>query len=940
MVGLDEVKYAIVPSDINSDVTTALNKAGIETKTYENGNEADRLKVLNTLSDVRFSKQLDTDTSSAITQADVEQLRSIGRKSISEFTSEDIQKSEKWAKKFYSELGTKSPFFRAWFGDWRENDTGKTNVTSVSDISAYDALETMPTGTFTNKDSDWAISAGAVGRRDTNSHSGREKVSVKMLSEIKNIIENAVLLDTDVSEKTSSKKHNETLFMHKLYSPVIFNNDLYIAKVTVEEYGAENGGRRFYNLKGIKIDPAGGTPDAKTSYGTMPDTRSEYSISDLYALVKDYDKDFKSQPSSKVVNEDGSPKVVYHGTTANFTEFKASNGALGKGIYFTDSKDFAKGYTYQNGAAVGNVMECYLDIKNPYIVKYADNYDTDALREKGYDGILHEATGMYVAFDPTQIKSVDNLGTFDKSKSDIRYSKQLDKYDYSKSFSEQIEDYKNGIIPKYDTLVVGKTPEVFTKIGLNPLPMTYGTGHLSDILKGNVQDHDFGEANLKQIPKALESPVAIISSKTKPNSSVVAILDLSYNSKPMFAAVEIDGYGQLNGERVDSNAITTIHTRSNAINQLTDAIINESPDNARVFYIDNKKATNLYNASGVQFPGGKTVLDGYVHSIRDSGSPVNIKIENVTNSQQFKRWFGDWENHPQAASKVVNSDGTPKVVYHGTNADFWTFSLANRGKNGEKLGVGYYFVDNKSSAERYGDRVIEAYLDIKKPASAEVMEISRKDWEKFLDFAMEHRDEYIDGEWKGNEINKEYELIDFDYGSNDAELIKGFLNGIAAGNKDVTEAYLEMLKDSTGYDGIAYNTDNTDYYVAFTPEQIKSATDNIGTFDKDNKDIRYSKELMTVEEKKKIREAERAAYLERQLVSTAPLGGKAKAVSPTAKAAVAKKIASGMPGVSTAQVNEQLTKFFDVIEHPKATQELYGNISAFLHCFADESGFV
>ena len=28
----------------------------IETKTYENGNEADRLKVLNTLSDVRFSK--------------------------------------------------------------------------------------------------------------------------------------------------------------------------------------------------------------------------------------------------------------------------------------------------------------------------------------------------------------------------------------------------------------------------------------------------------------------------------------------------------------------------------------------------------------------------------------------------------------------------------------------------------------------------------------------------------------------------------------------------------------------------------------------------------------------------------------------------------------------------------------------------------------------
>lgn len=282
--------------------------------------------------------------------------------------------------------------------------------------------------------------------------------------------------------------------------------------------------------------------------------------------------------------------------------------------------------------------------------------------------------------------------------------------------------------------------------------MTYGTGHLSDVLKGNVQDHDFGEANLKQIPKALESPVAIFASSTRPDSSVVAILDLSYNNKPMFAAVEIDGTGKLNGENIDSNAITTLHTRKNAANMLNKALAKESNGDVSVYYLDKNKAIQCLRSSGVQFPRVMSLVDGYVHSIRDSGSPVNIKIENVTKTQQFKRWFGDWENHPKVASKVVNADGTPKVVYHGTNADFWTFSLANRGKNGEKLGVGYYFVDNKSSAERYGDRVIEAYLDIKKPASAEVMEISRKDWEKFLDFAMEHRDEYIYSVWKSKSL--------------------------------------------------------------------------------------------------------------------------------------------------------------------------------------------
>ena len=59
-----------------------------------------------------------------------------------------------------------------------------------------------------------------------------------------------------------------------------------------------------------------------------------------------------------------------------------------------------------------------------------------------------------------------------------------------------------------------------------------------------------------------------------------------------------------------------------------------------------------------------------------------------------KGYDKDFKSQP--SSKVVNTDGTPKVVYHGTNADFWTFSLANRGKNGEKLGVGYYFVDKNN----------------------------------------------------------------------------------------------------------------------------------------------------------------------------------------------------------------------------------------------------
>lgn len=382
---------------------------------------------------------------------------------------------------------------------------------------------------------------------------------------------------------------------------------------------------------------------------------------------------------------------------------------------------------------------------------------------------------------------------------------ELRSYDYSKTFAQQIDDYKAGKFPKYDTLIVGATPEVFQKIGLNALPMTYATGHLKDVLQGNKVDHNFGEANLKRIPEAMKNPVAIIASNTKPQSSIVAILDLSFGNKPMFAAVEIEGYGTMNGERIDSNAITSIHTRTNAAKLLADAITNDSDTAIRLFYLNKKSATALFNASGVQFPGGKTVTDGYIHSIRDAGSFVNTKFENVTQTQQFKRWFGDWQKNPKRASKVVNADGTPKIVYHGTNADFWTFDLGKSGQNFGDVSDGLIFFTNKrdgypdsaadyarKAAENGGkERVIECYLDIKKPLHL-----------------------YSDGFYTPTAY--------FDHNAESiySQYLKGDYDGIIIENSN-----------KSADDSIIYMVDN--------PTQIKSATDNIGTFDRNNPDIRY-----------------------------------------------------------------------------------------------------
>lgn len=457
---------------------------------------------------------------------------------------------------------------------------------------------------------------------------------------------------------------------------------------------------------------------------------------------------------------------------------------------------------------------------------------------------------------------------------------EIRSYDYSKTFAQQIDDYKAGKFPKYDTLIVGATPEVFQKIGLNALPMTYATGHLKDVLQGNKVDHNFGEANLKRIPEAMKNPVAIIASNTKPQSSIVAILDLSFGNKPMFAAVEIEGYGIMNGKRIDSNAITSIHTRANAAKLLADAITNDSDTAIRLFYLNKKSATALFNASGVQFPGGKTVTDGYIHSIRDAGSFVNTKFENVTQTQQFKRWFGDWQKDPKRASKVVNADGTPKIVYHQTENTFTVFDTRHSGAGTHDSGTpfGVFLKGSDRDIGLKGKKQMALYARITNPLQVEnrteltklirgmspeydslikQYDALNSEYKAKTDEAITAFKQYLI-DWRRSNPNADsralYEVQEFNalYKAED-KLVDEWTKKADSLSVKAKEAMTKALRDN-GYDGVFLKNDEgsfgrkTEAYIALDPTQVKSATDNIGTFDRNNPDIRYQlREVTPVE---------------------------------------------------------------------------------------------
>ena len=200
---------------------------------------------------------------------------------------------------------------------------------------------------------------------------------------------------------------------------------------------------------------------------------------------------------SKIVNEDGSPMVVYHGTTADIEEFKVSKegGALGNGIYMTPATEFAGSYADKKG---GNVMPLYASIKNPLVIdgsirrdpmiealvklgvdlakaekiveKALDDkgYITNEVKSRavaqGYDGITQFKDGKLseiVAFNPTQVKSVFNKGEFSPTSKKVLYSARERMERVAKRMSSKRPEMQKDAFDGVDEGFVSKLGDIF-----------------------------------------------------------------------------------------------------------------------------------------------------------------------------------------------------------------------------------------------------------------------------------------------------------------------------------------------------------------------------------------------------------------------------------------------------------------------------------------------
>lgn len=215
---------------------------------------------------------------------------------------------------------------------------------------------------------------------------------------------------------------------------------------------------------------------------------------------------------------------------------------------------------------------------------------------------------------------------------------------------------------------------------------------------------------------------------------------------------------------------------------------------------------------------GKAIADGTFMKA-PNGNPTNLNERQwlQVRTKNFMNWFGDWINDKENASKVVDENGEPLIVYHGSPiSDFNIFKKS-------EIDSGYYFTSDKEYADSYGN-TRGFFLNIK---NMKDISVTYKKHSKTL--------------WNGKsfEISEPYYNGRFISLYEEAELELNHKNV----NRDA-----EYLK-SKGFDGIKGNdsfneelnsASNGTEYVVFNPNQIKSATSNDGSFSTTNDDIRHS----------------------------------------------------------------------------------------------------
>ena len=340
----------------------------------------------------------------------------------------------------------------------------------------------------------------------------------------------------------------------------------------------------------------------------------------------------------------------------------------------------------------------------------------------------------------------------------------------------------------------GKTLSAVTEF--NPSQTPEGTAAVTDTVQEKADAVKASETKKEVVDEAYRQATEAARQKTQESieASKAKAADLAQNAA-QYEKEAIAFYTEQNPALSETDIKEKMHKEADRVRMSYEAFTQMQAQTARnlkefgdvLFQTEpSEDETRQIEAIRKQYEGTDKWLKA------PNGEDTNLTEQQwlQVRTDSFKKWFGDWENDPEEASKVVDKNGEPLAVSHSTHNVFDEFIYKQKIDAGW-LGAGFYFFGDRSLDGQYGSHVMECFLNIREPYFATYEEKAEL-----------------------SEINSD----------------------------EASQEFTETVKSEWDADGVYYNEDLNQEWVAFYPNQIKSAVDNNGAFDAGNNNIYFQVE--------------------------------------------------------------------------------------------------
>jgi hypothetical protein len=601
-------------------------------------------------------------------------------------------------------LTVRTPAFKAWFGDWEQVATqhaleesvpltiskelfaleGKELRRAAKEVYQREYQKNGDAISVSTRDGR-LIALGMRGFREIRSHSA-DSLVLRIVPNIREIVENGQFLFSGAVEKKNRNKVDNTRAFHYYAAKVAIAGDEYYVRFVVREYTNQS---LYYDHDLTTVE----TIEKDADFSANPDPKSggEKSTSFIKNSIAKWWADVKDIKSSKVVDENGEPLVVYHGSDADFDVFDRSKGRTNmdiQGMFFSPWELDSKGYGT-------NVRAFFLNVRNPANegqgYKALNRYQgqngagikaREDLIAAGFDGV-NSSDEEFIAFEPNQIKSAtDNTGAFSAMDENI-YHQSNEIVSRAEERLRADEKSWNALIDRYDAADKRKWEKeengtlfhvMDVPLVLQILNIPYDSLHVfGSFFAHSVNKNHKGMTLdlLRQLPRKMADPL-MITRGNKPDSYVFAVGLKDANGATIVVPVEINKNVERDGATANIINSAFGKTAGKKGNKASLKWFEKQFNNNNVLYMNKKESITWLQSYWNGSPAIVATSNALFASIV-SGNFQNVKTE--TDLEAVRRSsFGVYQRVRNAnQGRIVKNSAGGRVIELFEGADASTF---------------------------------------------------------------------------------------------------------------------------------------------------------------------------------------------------------------------------------------------------------------------------